>query len=99
MNLHKSHFNNMFKRTEEGLVEDFIDYMNQPWCEIIFHPEFKKFREVIFKMIKNYGTEIGTLKNLEIEKWPYDLLETIEDSTIDFIKRNREHFFNFLIPS
>ena len=99
MNLHRAHFNHMFKRTRSGLVKNYIDYLSQPWSEILFHPQFKNFSDILFKILNSYNRDIQALKELPISKWPRDLREMIEESTVDFIKKNRTHFFNYLVPS
>ena len=38
MGLHKGYFNNMFKRIKNGIIDNFVDYLDKPWSEIIFYP-------------------------------------------------------------
>lgn len=36
----------MFKRYEEKHIDNYLDYLNLPWAEILMHPYFPKFRKV-----------------------------------------------------
>ena len=85
MNLHKNYFNNMFKRIKNGIIDNFIDYLDKPWSEIVFYPQFKLFRNLIDKMLIMKGLNVDELLTKDIKNWPKEVTETLENSTVEFI--------------
>ncbi len=97
INLHKNHFNFMFKRYKEKSIPDFIQYLEQPWSEIFLHPFFSRFKSTLDILLNSEIENIRDLREKQIVEWPLEITNLIEDATIDFIKKNRQHFNNYLI--
>ena len=97
MKLHRNHFNYMFKRFEGGLIDDFLEFLNQPWAEILYHPHFEKFQKILDKLLESKMDYAEILKNKDEKHRKKEIIEMIENTTIDYIKENKENFINYLI--
>lgn len=85
MNLHKNYFNNMFKRIKNGIIDNYIEYLDKPWSEIIFYPQFHLFKNMLDKIISMKRSDISDLLKQEVKNWPKEVTEILENSTIEFI--------------
>ena len=97
MKLHKNHFNYMFKRYESGLINDFLEFLNEPWAEILYSPDFGKFQKILDKLLESKMDYNEILKNKDEKYRKKEIVEMIENTTIDYIKDNKENFLNYLI--
>lgn len=91
MNLHRSYFNEMFSRYENGLIESFIEYLNQAWANMLFHPLFNRFNTTIQKLL---GGQVGVIDENNL---PEEIQHLITYGVYDFIKEHKKHFPNYYV--
>ena len=94
--LTKIYFNHMFELFEQEKIVGFLEYIEQPWAEILFHPEFWILKGILDKLLKLRPEEIFNFLNNKFEL-SETLKSQLEETALGFIKSHRNYFTNYLI--
>ncbi|XP_022231899.2 LOW QUALITY PROTEIN: cilia- and flagella-associated protein 61 [Drosophila obscura] len=99
---HVALLNNMRNRWQSGWIENFLDYFEQPWTELLMHERFQDLQ------LKNRRTLLAilmmdTTTNLYKPENRASLEEAqrkkLEENLIDFVRTYRKEFVNeFALP-
>ena len=91
MGLHKTYFNEMFERYESNMIESYIDYLNQAWADMLFHPLFNRFNSTLYKLLS------GQLGLIDENNLPEEVEGLVTYGVYDFIKEHKKHFPNYYV--